>query len=180
MSPADNHHRDLASSASGPSAVPGSKSSGSCGARPPGFSCGSTTDCVCETFGRLFNPDGPRFTGLCDEDNVTHSRKLLLFGRSVVSDSFRPHGARQEILEGKCTGVRKQTRKCLSVSTMQCLLLLLGLLYCYSFVVIRLPMQEPQVQSLGREDPLVEEMVTPSSILAWEIPWMRSLVGCGV
>ena len=32
-------------------------------------------------------------------------------------------------------------------------------------------MQETQVQSLGREDPLEEEMVTHSSILAWEIPW---------
>ena len=28
-----------------------------------------------------------------------------------------------------------------------------------------------QVQSLGREDPLEEEMATHSSILAWEIPW---------
>ena len=31
--------------------------------------------------------------------------------------------------------------------------------------------QEMQVWSLGREDPLEEEMATPSSILAWEIPW---------
>ena len=28
-----------------------------------------------------------------------------------------------------------------------------------------------QVLSLGWEDPLEEEMATPSSILAWEIPW---------
>ena len=27
------------------------------------------------------------------------------------------------------------------------------------------------VQSLGREDPLEQEMVTHSSVLAWEIPW---------
>ena len=27
------------------------------------------------------------------------------------------------------------------------------------------------VQSLGRKDPLEEEMATHSSILAWEIPW---------
>ena len=33
-----------------------------------------------------------------------------------------------------------------------------------------LPMQEMQVQSLGWEDPLEEEMPTHSSILAWEIP----------
>ena len=32
-------------------------------------------------------------------------------------------------------------------------------------------MQEIQAQSLGQEDPLEEEMVTHSSILAWEIPW---------
>ena len=32
-------------------------------------------------------------------------------------------------------------------------------------------MQETQVQSLGWEDPLEEEMATHSSILAWEIPW---------
>ena len=34
--------------------------------------------------------------------------------------------------------------------------------------------QEPpeiQFQSLGREDPLWEEMATHSSILAWRIPW---------
>ena len=33
--------------------------------------------------------------------------------------------------------------------------------------------QETQVQSLGQEDPLEEEMLTHSSILAWEIPWME-------
>ena len=31
--------------------------------------------------------------------------------------------------------------------------------------------QETQVQSLDREDVLVKEMATHSSILAWEIPW---------
>ena len=48
-------------------------------------------------------------------------------------------------------------------------------------VVRNLPaMQEIQktwILSLGREDPLEEEMATHSSILAWRIPWMRSLVG---
>ena len=28
-----------------------------------------------------------------------------------------------------------------------------------------------QVQTLGQEDPLEEEMATHSSILAWRIPW---------
>ena len=32
-------------------------------------------------------------------------------------------------------------------------------------------MQETQVQSLGQEDPLEEEMATHSSILARKIPW---------
>ena len=31
--------------------------------------------------------------------------------------------------------------------------------------------QETWVRSLGQEDPLEEEMVTHSSILAWRIPW---------
>ena len=31
-------------------------------------------------------------------------------------------------------------------------------------------MQETQVRSLGREDPLEKEMATHSSILAWRIP----------
>ena len=32
-------------------------------------------------------------------------------------------------------------------------------------------MQEMRVQSLTWEDPLEKEMVTHSSVLAWEIPW---------
>ena len=34
-------------------------------------------------------------------------------------------------------------------------------------------MQEMQVWSLGREDPLEKEMATHSSTLAWRIPWME-------
>ena len=47
---------------------------------------------------------------------------------------------------------------------------------------IHLPMQETQemqethVWSLGREDPLEEETATPSSILAWRIPWTEEPV----
>ena len=37
-------------------------------------------------------------------------------------------------------------------------------------------MQETQVLSLGLEDPLVKEMATYSSILAWEIPWTEEIV----
>ena len=32
-------------------------------------------------------------------------------------------------------------------------------------------MQETRVRSLSQEDPLEEEMATPSSILAWESAW---------
>ena len=38
-------------------------------------------------------------------------------------------------------------------------------------------MQETQVQSLGREDPLEKEMAIHSSILAWEIPWTEEPSG---
>ena len=33
--------------------------------------------------------------------------------------------------------------------------------------------QETWVRSLGRDDPLEEEMVTHSSILAWKAPWIE-------
>ena len=36
-------------------------------------------------------------------------------------------------------------------------------------------MQETQVRSLGREDPLEKEMTTHSSILAWRIPGTEEL-----
>ena len=37
--------------------------------------------------------------------------------------------------------------------------------------------QETQIQSLGQEDPLEEEMATHSSILAWKIPWTEETGG---
>ena len=45
-------------------------------------------------------------------------------------------------------------------------------------VVKNLPaMQETRVQSLSQEDPLEEEIVTQSSILAWKIPWTEETCG---
>ena len=51
-------------------------------------------------------------------------------------------------------------------------------LFCFEFAsliaqtVKNLPaVQETQVQSLDREDPLEKEMETHSNILAWKIPW---------
>ena len=37
--------------------------------------------------------------------------------------------------------------------------------------------QETQVGSLSLEDPLEEGMATPSSILAWRIPWTEESGG---
>ena len=38
-------------------------------------------------------------------------------------------------------------------------------------------MQETQVRSLGRKDPLEEEMTAHSSILAWRTPWTEESGG---
>ena len=37
--------------------------------------------------------------------------------------------------------------------------------------------QEMQIRSLGREDPLEKGMATHSSILAWRIPWTEEPAG---
>ena len=37
--------------------------------------------------------------------------------------------------------------------------------------------QEMWVQSLGRKDPLEEEMATHSNILTWKIPWTEEYRG---
>ena len=44
-------------------------------------------------------------------------------------------------------------------------------------MVKNLAIQEMQVQFLGQEDPLEKDMVTHSSILAWEIPWTEKRGG---
>ena len=61
-------------------------------------------------------------------------------------------------------------------------MLVLGFLYLRAPLVVqrlkRLPaMWENWVPSLGQEDPLEKEMATPSSILAWRIPWTEELGG---
>ena len=38
-------------------------------------------------------------------------------------------------------------------------------------------MQEAWLQSLDQEDPLEKGMATPSSVLAWRIPWTEGLGG---
>ena len=60
------------------------------------------------------------------------------------------------------TKLRSLTLRCSSVPTASLV----------AQTVKNLPaMQEAQVRSLGREDPLEKETATHSSILAWEIPW---------
>ena len=51
------------------------------------------------------------------------------------------------------------------------------LLWWLSSKIIHLQMQERQVWFLGWEDALEKEMATHSSILAWKISWICSLVG---
>ena len=41
-------------------------------------------------------------------------------------------------------------------------------------------MKEMWIQSLSREDPLEKGMATHSSILAWGIPWQKSLESYGL
>ena len=41
-------------------------------------------------------------------------------------------------------------------------------------------MQETQVRSLGREDPLEKEMAPHSSTIAWRIPWDGGVLGASV
>ena len=61
-----------------------------------------------------------------------------------------------------------------------------GFLGWFSGKKIHLPVQETQqiqVQSPGQEDPLEEEMLAHSSILAWKIPWTEEpgglqFIGC--
>ena len=38
-------------------------------------------------------------------------------------------------------------------------------------------MEETEVQSLGREDPLEKNMATHCSILVWRIPWTEEFGG---
>ena len=66
------------------------------------------------------------------------------------------------------------------LSSALCLFLLnsLGWGFPGGSVVKNLPaMWETGVRSLSQEDPLEEEMATHSRILAWRIPWTRSLAG---
>ena len=57
---------------------------------------------------------------------------------------------------------------------------LLSFLLGFPGGLVSLPMQEMremQVQSLGREDPLEEDMATHPSILAWKILWTEEAGG---
>ena len=50
--------------------------------------------------------------------------------------------------------------------------------FLVALMVKNLPlMQETQVRSLGREDPMEKGVATHSSILAWRIPWTQECGG---
>ena len=49
--------------------------------------------------------------------------------------------------------------------------------YSGSVVKNLLAMEETQIQSLDRQNPLEKEMTTLPSILAWEIPWTEKSCG---
>ena len=51
------------------------------------------------------------------------------------------------------------------------ILLILRASLVAQWLTVRLPIQETQAPSLGREDPVEKEMATRSSILAGKIPW---------
>ena len=64
-------------------------------------------------------------------------------------------------------------RKEITLPTKNCIVkaMVFPMTFRVAHTIKRLPtMQETQVQSLGREDPLEEEVTTHSSILAWRIP----------
>ena len=50
----------------------------------------------------------------------------------------------------------------------------MGLPWWAQMVKNLLAMQDTQVWSLGRKDPLEKGMATYSSILAWRIPWTEA------
>ena len=65
-------------------------------------------------------------------------------------------------------------RKEITLPTKNCIVkaMVFPMTFRVAHTIKRLPtMQETQVQSLGREDPLEEEVTTHSSTLAWKIPW---------
>ena len=106
-----------------------------------------------------------RFGAILTERKQTHSVVLMSLAcdicetesHLVVSDSLRPHVLYSPWNSlGQNTGVG-----------------ILSLLLMAQWVKNPPAVQETQemwVQSLGREDPLEEEMATHSSILAWRIP----------
>ena len=78
----------------------------------------------------------------------------------------------------KCFGKRGilSEKACLSLSSAPAPSLFLLTVPLWGFPgssVVKNPLaiQETQVQSLGREDPLEKGMATHSSVLAWRIPW---------
>ena len=120
--------------------------------------------CVCGWEGRGTGLAGlaesPGEVGDCPDFTSSSSTTLRHHSRKLITERNSPKIARlkyllkiQKFILGGFPGglvVKKKKKK----SACQCT-----------------ETQETQVQSLGQEDPLEEEMATQSSILAWKIPW---------
>ena len=88
---------------------------------------------------------------------------LKLLSTIIVANSFKG---------------RKHYFSCFTHSILYYLLLFLKKSFtCVWFIFVSQESLDTWVPSLGEEDPLVEEMATNSSILAWHFHGQRSLVG---
>ena len=102
--------------------------------------------------------------GSCDFISLTHTTQQShgSFYGPEVNAILKLHFPQQRSEKGKTPGKES------------------GLSWGLSGKRLCLPIQETRdmcVWSLGQEDPLEEEMATHSSVLAWRIPWKRSLAG---
>ena len=69
---------------------------------------------------------------------------------------------------------KSQVKKKKKERNIEEILLIISRAFLVALLVKNPPaMQESQVQSLGRVDPLEKEMTIHSNILAWRIPWIE-------
>ena len=107
--------------------------------------------------------------------------RLLLFSRSVRSDSLRPHEQQHTRLPCPSPSPGVCSHSC-SLSILSYhrlnhmhhyLLYFLGLSQWLRSACSCRRLKETQVRSLGWKDPLEKEMTTRSSTHTWEIPWTK-------
>ena len=123
--------------------------------------------------------------------SIIHQFSSVQFSRSVVSNSLQPHELQHARPPCPSPTPRDYLNSCSlswwchptvssSVVPFSSRLIYVHHIYTYTQQYDGASGQEPtcqcrteemQVQDLGRADPLVKEMTTHSSILAWRIPW---------